>query len=377
MAIERVGYRRLYDSLGCSLAEQKELAIEFEMGEFRINVYLGPKPKFGITVSSSDKYFIPGEEATMLKAEYSKDATESAHPNTFFTEIFCSKEVEVPDELSKAFHDNDSTASSEVLNLDKQDSQQLKAAADLIAGVIGLRFHRQFVLEVINENFVAMKDDNDYASNFVSPAIEMLESVALNANGIDILSRLLKAVGKAPHKAQDIGSSALAWLLHAWTERETTSKFMALFIPIEIILASYSGNPDDEKDQQGRLSQIKDIITSHGGTEAKNLLNFFNQIADRQRPSLASRFAEMAKEAKIDGWEVDVQAFKRFNSIRNKLLHRGERDVQLTISLDNELQEESRQLEDIAERYVSWTFFRDGVVYQSRYRPVRNKREAV
>lgn len=310
----------------------------------------------------------------MLKAEHSKDATESAHPNTFFTEIFCSRVVEVTDELSKAFHDNDSTASSEMLNLAQQNSQQLKAAADLIAGVIGLRFHRQFVLEVINENFLAMKDDNDYASNFASPAIEILESVALNDNGIDNLSRLLKAIGKAPHQAQDIGSSALAWLLHAWTERETISKFMALFIPIEIILAGYSGNPDDEKDQQENSSKIRDIITSHGGTEADNLLKYFNQIA---RPSLASRFAEMAKEAKIDGWELDVQAFRRFNSIRNKLLHRGERDIQLTVSLNNELQEESRQLEDIAERYVSWTFFRDGIVYQSRYRPVRNKEEAV
>jgi hypothetical protein len=96
----------------------------------------------------------------------------------------------------------------------------------------------------------------------------------------------------------------------------------------------------------------------------------------QQRPSLVSRFEEMARAAQIEGWETDVVAFRRFNSIRNKLLHRGEQRVQLVISLGEELQEETHELEDIAERYLSWSLFRDGLVYQSRWRPQRNRKRA-
>ncbi|MBM4137726.1 MAG: hypothetical protein FJ241_12990 [Nitrospira sp.] len=352
------------------MADREELYIVVPMGDLNVEVYLGSKPKFGIAVSQSDKYIVPGEKSLLMTTEFKKDATESSHPRKFFTEIVCTKLVDVPQELSNAFHAKDQSANNKLLSIAEQNAKHLKTTTDLIAGTIGLRFHRQFVIEVLNENFIAKMDKDDYTFNFAGPGLELLENITLNPNGTQILDKFLQAIGQATPKAHEFGASTLLWLLHAWNERDTISKFMALFIPIEIILAGYGGNQEQEKKKQEKATQIRNLLTKHGGADPKHLLSFFNQILGQQRPSLASRFYEMAKESQIEGWEADVVAFKRFNSIRNKLLHQGKRKVQLTISVG---EQETRQLEDIAERYVSWTLFRDGVVYQSRWRPQRSK----
>lgn len=370
MPEERIGYRRLYDSIGCSLANREELYIVVPMGDLNVEVYLGSKPKFGIAVSQNDKYIVPGGKSLLMTTEFKKDATESSHPRKFFTEIVCTKLVDVPQELSDAFHAKDQIAHNTLLSIAEQNAPLLKASTDFVAGTIGLRFHRQFVIGVLNENFIVVREKGDHVFNFAGPGLEILENIALNPNGIKILGQFLQATGQATSKAREFGASTLVWLLHAWAERDSILKFMALFIPIEIILAGYGGNKEQEKEKIEKATQIRNLLTKNGGADSKHLLSFFNQLYAQQRSSLASRFNEMAKESQIEGWEADVEAFKRFNSIRNNLLHRGKRKIELTISVGKQ---ETRQLEDIAERYVSWTLFRDGVVYQSRWRPQRSK----
>ena len=71
----------------------------------------------------------------------------------------------------------------------------------------------------------------------------------------------------------------------------------------------------------------------------------------------------------MPGWEQDVTAFRKFNRIRNSLMHQGEPGVQLVVSVSDE---EVRQLEDLTERYVSYKLFGDGVVYSTRWRSVRS-----
>ena len=66
-------------------------------------IYMGNKPKFGITVETEhDKYIIPGEKSRIGHYEYYADATQSSYPRNFFTEIICSQEEEVSDELFAA-----------------------------------------------------------------------------------------------------------------------------------------------------------------------------------------------------------------------------------------------------------------------------------
>ena len=55
--------------------------------------------------------------------------------------------------------------------------------------------------------------------------------------------------------------------------------------------------------------------------------------------------------------------------IRNKLLHHGDPNVKLEVTISEEsLEKETQQLENLVERYVAWSLFRDQVVYPSRWR---------
>jgi len=108
----------------------------------------------------------------------------------------------------------------------------------------------------------------------VSPALELIDSISLSAEGLLQTERLLAAVVSAPADARAVLSSAFFWLLRAWPERDRVSKFVALFIPLEIILAEYTAGPQTELRQQGRA--IRKLIRQHGGSECDSLMVFFN-----------------------------------------------------------------------------------------------------
>ena len=71
-----------------------------------------------------------------------------------------------------------------------------------------------------------------------------------------------------------------------------------------------------------------------------------------------------AGKAGFADWEADVSAFRKFNRIRNDLLHRGEDRIELQVDVG----EETRQLEDLLERYICFALFQNMDVYQSSWR---------
>jgi len=173
MPLVRVGYRRLYDAIGCSLGDdQRELSFTFSFSpDLDVAIYLGPKPTFGINICRSDKYLVPGEESTLLKGEYYRDASKSNYPRNVFVEIFVSKYVEVSEGTMIALHVRDQQTQNELLKLAEKDADTVCRTADLVAGIIGLRFHRQFVIEVLNENFVAFYSDKDFVHKVEGPPV--------------------------------------------------------------------------------------------------------------------------------------------------------------------------------------------------------------
>jgi hypothetical protein len=121
-------------------------------------------------------------------------------------------------------------------------------------------------------------------------------------------------------------------------------------------------------DSRDRARAIRKLVRDHGGDRATDLLAFVNALVERSRPTLEQRFENLAREAQLPGWESDVEAFKRFNFIRNRLFHRGELNVRLQVSIG---ETEVRSLEDLVERYVNFALFSDNAVYQTRWRPPR------
>ena len=363
MALERVGYRRLYDAIGCSLADRDELRIGFHIGsDLQAEVYIGPRPTFGIFVARSDRYIVLGEQSVMLKGEYQKDASKSSYPRHFFTEISCSKEVKVPEEVASAFHAREPGGQEPLLRLAEKESDRFRSVTDLVAGTIGLRFHRQFVIELINENFFALLNEADYAWEQFGRGLECLDAITLNPEGVALLEAMLPAIGQASGEVQSFAADALNWLMRAWAARDSVGEFAALFIALEMVLSGYTTGLLEQ--QRRCADSVRGLIREHGDGQREELLAFFNRLIERERPSLQSRFALLARSAKMPGWEADIAAFGRFNSIRNGLLHRGEQKVSLQVPVEDDV----RQLKDMAERYVSYALFGDGAVYQSTWR---------
>ncbi len=366
MAKEKVGVRRLYDSVNCQLSEKLELEFLYPIAqEFEVSLYMGPKPHFGTAVMSGGKYitsFTSDSQATM---QYTKDASQSDYPRNFFTEISILRTIDVSDELSIAFHQADSAAQNEILAIASERAEESRSLIDLIAGTIGLRLHRQFVLEQINENLIAIRDP--LLIQITSDWLEVLEEPRLNSIGMTVLNNMLTDISKADKPRLLKAGTILSWLGRSWHERDSVYKFLSLFIPLEQILQGSSSASDPAFLQNSEV--IRNLIRLYRAEEAGQLLAFFDSIAEPKRPSLEDRFIQLANHFKLPGWEADIKAFHRFNKSRNALLHRAEDSVALQVSLEKD---EIRTLEDLVERYVSCSIFGNDVVYQSRWRPTRN-----
>ena len=123
-----------------------------------------------------------------------------------------------------------------------------------------------------------------------------------------------------------------------------------------------------EDDKEKYFEEIRQLIVNSEKEDQKRLLMFIDQLEKSQQPSLVTRFEVLARVAKLSGYEADIIAFKKFNRIRNFLLHRGDPSIKLTVSVG---EEETQQLEDLVERYVSWFLYRDSIVYPSSWRQKR------
>lgn len=362
MKTVRIGARRLYDSMGCSIANQQPFNLVFPFGDhLQAELYMGNKPKFGITVETEhDDYIIPGAQMRLGSFAYHADATQSAYPRNFFTEIICSQEEEISDELFAAFYRNDQEASQELLKRAETHKDEFNTVMDYLCGVLGLRFHPQFIQELLNENFVAFHNEQR-AYNHASSSSQLLDSVQLNQRGIDIISHMFPELGKVEAKVAQKSGKILEWLIRAWAERDIIAKFNALFIPLEMILDDISGVLS--ADLRTHIQALQDFIQAQGGEETERLSNSLKEVTSKIRPSLIDRFNEFADQAKMPGWENDKTAFKMFNRIRNGLLHRGDPNVKIHVPVGVEVQ----ALEDLTERYVSYYLFGDTNVYQSSF----------
>src|SRR6266404_2056798 len=99
-----IGYRRLFNALGCSFKQQEELRIEFPFGEkpLQVIVYIGPKPIFGhMAMGEHAKYAVRGGPSVLIQPEFYQEINQSQYSGLFFTEIICCLLIEVSTELSE------------------------------------------------------------------------------------------------------------------------------------------------------------------------------------------------------------------------------------------------------------------------------------
>src|SRR5260221_3067451 len=369
MVIERVGYRRLYDAIDCSIPGHDEIHVAFPFGDiFQIEIYIGPTPRFGISTEKNDEYYAHRGVHNKRNISYHPDVTQSSYPRRFFTEIACFRDIKVSEALSGAFHRQDQKARDEVLRLAEKDGDEYRRIADLVSGTIGLKFHRQFIMELINENFVALRDASFAISVFSTP-VELLDVVQMSIQGIEQIeqfSSLLANRNAENEVAKQWSEVILGWLMRAWSERDIISKFNALFTSLEMLLKGVKGEISKEKQDQAET--IRELIITHGGEKQKELLTFFNSLVNNQNPSVMSRFETLAKQANMPTKKADIEAFRRFQEIRNGLVHRGKNNIQLAVALPKISDDELHAFEDIVERYINYVLFGNALIYQSHWR---------
>jgi hypothetical protein len=363
MESNRIGYRYLFDSKGCSLSNHEEVKINLIVSEkYDLQLYFGPKPQYKIdSVVGCSKYYIPGTKTPLGKCEINSDASQSFDHGPFFLEIVVNTEAD------KVEADN-VTTSDLLLKQAETRRDEFINIINLTAGIIGLRFHRQFVLELLNENALAW-EGQESVKRFAGPAVEVLELVALNDNGINRLEVMKEKLKTLPIENVRKYSLIFHWLLRAWHERDILYKFIDLFIPLECVLGMLSNSKRSTEDKR-RAKSIRMLINKHTSGQSKELCSFFNKALERLRPTLNEIFVDFAETAKLPGWEADIEAFQKFNRMRNDLFHGKGKAVQQNLSVGVE---EVRTLSDLVERYVNYFFFKDNKVYQSRWRPERRE----
>jgi hypothetical protein len=122
MGFARVGYKRLYNSPGCSVADRDDLDIAFEIGDMKATVYFVRNPRLGISVIGGGKYVVPGQTIPFSTVSFGKsDANTSRHID-LVTEIVCSKRVEVDQDRIEEFNSGDSEATKKLLEVAEQSS---------------------------------------------------------------------------------------------------------------------------------------------------------------------------------------------------------------------------------------------------------------
>jgi hypothetical protein len=357
--LNRIGLRRLFDPKGCSLQSREELSIDLLISErYEARIYLGPKPTHGVqVVTNHPKYLIPGPLVPMGIHEIHMDASKSSHPCKFFLEISVSCLVELTPQDSEV-----SSAKEQLLQQAEKRASEFQIVIDLIAGIIGLRFHRQFVLEPLDENVFAWVGDNPFTT-FAGPSCELLENIALTELGAAEMESFRDRLSRLPKEPREKIGLIFHWLLRAWREHDPVYKFMALFLPLEGLLNLVAVDLAPQK-EQNRL--IRDIIKTYAGDKKTELLELLDLAMSRLNPTLDERFVLLASEAKLPGWEGDIEAFRRFKRFRNALVHRGDKNIQERLTIG---EEDVRTLSDLVERYVNYVLFRDQNVYVSRFRP--------
>lgn len=358
MPIVTLGTRRLYDALGVGTPAIGEIIqkIDLPIGK-TITLYLGPNPPLGIMSLEGSQYGIPNRKSIILHMN-----------NEYVAPCFLEITISIPYEIDAqqmAFLKDEHQETRE--HFLKEASKHFESLGDLlldaISGMLGLYVHRQFVLKPLVENCFLIGDFQP-VSSFVGPVVEMLENIGINSSTGPYLGRLMEGMTTASEDSLRKNGAILHWLLRAWRERDIISKFMYLFIPLEAILPSTAEITSDAK---ANMESLESIVRSSNTHNMESLLSFLDRAKNKFGPTLNSRFEEFARRAAIPGWELDVKAFKKYNRMRNLLLHAGNRNVQSHINLE----ENTRTLEDLVERYVSLALLGSADIYQSRWRPQR------
>jgi hypothetical protein len=364
MATEVLGLRRLYGAPSFHFEGLEQVEHSFRFDEtFSVTVRIGPKPLYGFIERTGNAFYEPGGRPVEMKVDFHPQASEELTGFRSYTEITITFQTEIDDPLKEKFQaGGDAKVDHEVMTLIQPRKQALQEIADIVAGIIGLRVHRQLVFRLLNEHTIAFRPNEQVKGDVTSGWVEMLDDIRVRTGGEEKVKATIEVSGKLSKDDREYARNILFWLMRAWSEEDAINVFLALFVPLELVLDSVSvpTNPSRE-----RIAEFRSALCPTLPDFVPDLDLLATAIA---RPSLNDRFNEYARGLAFKDWEEDVEAFKAFNRDRNRLLHRGHDRIRLSVQLE---ENEIRRMQDLVERYVSGRLFGDENIYPSSFRITR------
>ena len=329
---ERIGLRRVYQSVGCSINDpvpKQRTSYSFQFDAAAIEINIGYQPSMAIGVHSSQPLFV-GEPVSLTLYH---DLDDTPYKNSLITEIICRKEIPSNDEARN------------------HHKKHLNQISEFVAGLLGLTIGKEFFMKLIYEDVFTISSTKPDQLQFQTSG-EVTIHKRLSFSRDEITQRLQECHGQSINQ-KVVETPALGWLVRSWGENDPVVKFVSLFIPLEIML---SGTPGEKWITDGLVQRIEVILNASQDGDKDELIKSFKGLVKNQKsPSLVTRFEAKAKEVNPEHWQIDCEAFKRFNGMRNALVHRGEKGMAQYVSVSNN---QVVDLQELVERYVRWMLFK-------------------
>lgn len=369
-------YRRVYEALGCFPGDIPEIRKRYDLSSrYDVSVYIEKERPYSSFRMPDQKYGVPigPDTPNEIRVSFEPSSFEAKGSTTgenesskLYTEISCLFEVHITEGIAAGVEHGDVSAKKTLEQKASEYKSEVQQVADLVAGTLGLRLHKQFVLVLLHEGFVypgRAPGELDYT--WESDMAELLDAVLLEKAAFEAITSDLEKVKPSRNDTWKDAAQILKWLMRAWGEQDHIARFVALFIPLEMLLSGHKVERGESTMRPNR--EIRRLISRHAGEQKGALLSFYDNLIQRyaETPRLEDRFASFAEKAALIGWEKDIVAFGQYNRVRNDIVHRGRTEVPLTLwAIDKNLP----LLEDLTERYIAYALYGDAKVYLGRSR---------
>lgn len=325
-------FRRVYTTRNCGVSEASPThwgGLSQSFGPFVVEMGVNSVPKPGLPLPvPGERDIIRGREnVRTLALHQTLEGTPIPGPITEF--VVWAEDVREPtDELRMT----------------------CRTVIDLFAVALGASNSRQFLDGVVGEDEWLQLPDGQWQCKVERPVAVIDEPRPTQE---ELQERTLDWLVERPLNHDVLEGGILPWLLRAWRERDIVSRFIALFIPIEMLLkgAVVDGTTVARR---ADLDRIRQCVLEAGGVEAERLAGVVSTLR-ASGPSLVERFEAVARDLSPETCDIDVAAFRKFNRMRNELVHQGRDSLATQVKMG---EGDVVHLQDLTERYVFASLFR-------------------
>lgn len=353
-----VGFRRLYRATGIQLPGESLHFSTKSTDGFVIEFYLGPRPPYGRWTRGPLEFL--SKDGPIRMGINFKPLAEGFKDVKNYLDLAVVRSNDLAPEWSAAFLAKDDTAATQISESLQRDRRRFAEVLDLVVGAVCLRFHCQLAMEELGEEPLMIRGPLDFGHSFAGSTIRVCDDLQFSAGAGDSVGNFVSEILNADSGSRKRGCEALSWMIRAWHARDSVLAFLSHFVVLEMMVEGET--VDATQSMATAADSLRDVVIQSNNPELMVQLNAF--IAS-WRPALAARFESLVKRCGAASAQQDLEAFKKFNKMRNDLLHRGNQMVRSTVTLSTQ---DVQSLEDLVERYLAFTLFGNmELAYQSRF----------